>query len=199
MIKHKQITSILLGIVALSISLLFMGCKGSLKPATPNPFTGNSAIPDTPNADDDTNPGDKGLLGDTVTIMILPIANGYEYAQAGDVFTDTMASVLDTFSNIVVKPLPIRELQGTSYYGVFSPKYCPPIIQKAKTDYLVLSSYTSAYVRPNDKTFAWGYHIKLLRTDTLKVVADIEQSGFDDYEALVNDLLRNLHRFHEAI
>ena len=60
---------------------------------------------------------------DTLEIIVVQCANGYEYAMHHYDFNPIIEHELDKFENIKVKPFPYKTLMGVAYQGVFDKKY----------------------------------------------------------------------------
>lgn len=121
---------------------------------------------------------------DTLKVIVVQCANGYNYSQLGYSFNHIIEEELNKFDNILVKPFPLKALMGVSYQGVFDKKYCPPIIEKVDADFLVLTRFTSEHIALNRSEMDWGYQLRIVNTSNLKQVNSINAHDLKKYEEI---------------
>jgi len=127
---------------------------------------------------------------DTLKIIVVQCANGYEYAMNSYNFNPVIENELNKFKNILVKPFPFKTLMGVSYQGVFDKKYCQPIIDKVNVDFLILTRFDKGYSGLNQTEMKWGYELKIVNTETLEQVNSINAhnlNGFLEIEKHIKD------------
>ncbi len=90
---------------------------------------------------------------DTIYVLVLPSANGYDYGTYNFDFNPIIEQELGSFANIIVKPFPYKSLMGTTYLGVFDRKDCHAILEKVDVDYLILTRFAGPFKRVGMK---WG-------------------------------------------
>ena len=74
----------------------------------------------------------KELEQKEITILLLPIANGYDFAMGGYDFNPVIFKELDRYSKIKMLPFPYKTLRNTPYNGIFHKRYAPPLLKKSK-------------------------------------------------------------------
>ena len=147
---------------------------------------------------------DKCLQEDTVSIdtlklIVVQCANGYEYAIHSYNFNPVIERELNRFENIKVKPFPYKTLMGVSYQGVFDKKYCTPIIEKVDVDILVLTRFDNQYYEVNNSKMKWGYELRIVKTETLEQIHTISASGLDAYSEIEKHIQKNIEKLKKDI
>ena len=131
---------------------------------------------------------------DTLEIMVVQCANGYEYAQQGYDFNSIIEKELNHFENINIKPFPLKTLMGVSYQGVFDKKYCQPIIEKVNVDYLILTRFDNGVGIFDRSEQKWGYQLRVVNTKTLKQIKSIEAHNLNDYAEIKKHISDNIEK-----
>jgi hypothetical protein len=129
---------------------------------------------------------------DTLELIIVPCANGYEYAMHNYDFNPVIESELNKFENIKVKPFPYKTLMGVTYQGVFDKKYCPPIIEKVDVDFLILTRFDKRYDELNSSKMKWGYELRIVKTETLEQINTISANNLNDYSEIEKHIKENI-------
>lgn len=129
---------------------------------------------------------------DTLKVIVVQCANGYNYSQLGYSFNHIIEEELNKFDNILVKPFPLKALMGVSYQGVFDKKYCPPIIEKVDADFLVLTRFTSEHIALNRSEMDWGYELRIVNTSNLRQVNSINAHDLKKYEEIERHIRDNI-------
>lgn len=129
---------------------------------------------------------------DTLEVIVVQCANGYEYATHQYDFNPVIEHELNTFENIKVKPFPYKTLMGVAYQGVFDKKYCPPIIEKVDVDFLILTRFDKRFDAVNSTEMKWGYELRVVNTETLEQINSINAHGLKDYEAIEQHIKENI-------
>lgn len=127
---------------------------------------------------------------DTLEVIVVQCANGYNYSQLGYSFNHIIEEELNKFDNILVKPFPLKALMGVSYQGVFDKKYCPPI--KVDADFLVLTRFTSDHIALNRSEMDWGYELRIANTSNLRQVNSINAHDLKKYEEIERHIRDNI-------
>lgn len=136
---------------------------------------------------------------DTLEIVVVQCANGYEYAMHNYDFNPVIENELDKFENIKVKPFPYKTLMGVAYQGVFDKKYCPPIIEKVDVDFLILTRFDKRYDELNSAEMRWGYELKIVNTETLEQIKSINVHDLTDYKEIEKHIKDNIEKLKTDI
>jgi len=125
-----------------------------------------------------------------VTVLILPISNGYTYAINGYSFLSTLEKELQKDTTVTMIPLPYKKLKGIPYQGIFSKKYCSAIIKKVTVDYILMSRFIPS---PNSLTIGedgnnWGYEIKIVNTITQEEKTVLKATHLKSFDVLENQI-----------
>lgn len=136
---------------------------------------------------------------DTLEIIVVQCANGYEYAMHNYDFNPLVENELNKFENIKVKPFPLKTLMGVSYQGVFDKKYCPPIIEKVDVDFLILTRFDKRYGKLNRNQMKWGYELRIVNTETLEQTKTISAYDLDDYSDIEKHIQENIEELKNDI
>ena len=136
---------------------------------------------------------------DTLEIIVVQCANGYEYAMHNYDFNPIIENGLNKFENVKVLPFPYKTLMGVPYQGVFDKKYCPPIIEKVNVDYLILTRFDKKYSELNSAEMKWGYELRIVNTETLEQVNSINAHNLNDYQGIENHIEDNIEKLKTDI
>ncbi len=131
---------------------------------------------------------------DTLEIIVVQCANGYEYAQHGYDFNPIVEKELNNFENINVQPFPLKALMSVSYQGVFDKKYCPPIIEKINVDYLILTRFDKGLNIFDSNEQKWGYELRIVNAKTLEQTNSIEAHNLKDYAEIEKHIKNNIEK-----
>ena len=134
---------------------------------------------------------DQNLI-DTLEIMVVQCANGYEYAIHNYDFNPVIENELNKFDNIIVKPFPLKVLKGVVYQGVFDKKYCHPIIDKVNVDFLILSRFDKKYGGLNQTEMKWGYELRIVNTETLEQINSINAHNLNSFQEIEKHIKDNI-------
>lgn len=129
---------------------------------------------------------------DTLEIIVIQCANGYEYAMYNYDFNPVIENELNKFENIHVKPFPYKALMGVPYQGVFDKKYCPPIIEKVDVDFLILTRFDRGNGELNLTEMKWGYELRIVNTETLEQINSIHAHNLEDYPEIERHIKENI-------
>lgn len=139
------------------------------------------------------------LIADTLDVIVVQCANGYEYAIHNYDFNPIIESELDKLENINVKPFPFKTLMGISYQGVFDKKYCPPIIEKVNVDFFNINSFYKGYYEVTQSEMKWGYELRIVNTKTLEQINSITAYNLDGYKEIEKHIIDNIQRLNTDI
>lgn len=131
---------------------------------------------------------------DTMSVMVVPSANDYEYAMSNFELDPLLEAALISSKSIQVVPFPLKTMMRVAYHGVFDAKYCPPIIEKVAVDYLVLSRFDKEYHELNRTSMSWGYEVRIVNTQTLEQVNSIEAHNLEEYAEIEQHIKANIGR-----
>lgn len=132
------------------------------------------------------------VCADSSTVIVVPCANGYEYAMHNYDFNPVIENELNKFQNIHALPFPFKKLTGVSYQGVFDKKYCLPIIQKVNVDYLILTRFSQPYNGLDQSRMEWGYQLKIINTKTLEELNSLSAKNLKDYNLIEKHIRANI-------
>ncbi|WP_029446790.1 hypothetical protein [Cellulophaga baltica] len=154
--------------------------------------------------DSSTSVHETGLLNDilqidSLEVIVVQCANGYEYAQHGYDFNPIIEKELNNFENITIKPFPLKTLMGVSYQGVFDKKYCPPIIEKVSADYLILTRFDREFYISNSNKQKWGYELRVVNTKTLEQITAMEAHNLKNYTEIEKHIKHNIGTLKIAV
>ena len=136
---------------------------------------------------------------DTLEIIVVQCANGYEYAMHNYDFNPVVENELNEIDNFEVKPFPLKALMGVTYQGVFDKKYCPPIIDKVDVDFLILTRFDKRYDELNSNQMKWGYELRIVNTETLEQVNTISAHELNDYSEIEKHIQANIETLKNDI
>jgi hypothetical protein len=137
---------------------------------------------------------------DTLEIIVVQCANGYEYGMFNYNFNHVIEIELDKYENIKVKPFPYKTLMGVAYQGVFDKKYCPPIIEKVDVDFLILTRFDKEYGElTSSDEMRWGYELKIVNTETLEQIKSINAHDLKDYKDIEKHIKDNIEKLKTDI
>ena len=136
---------------------------------------------------------------DTLELIVVQCANGYEYSMHNYDFNPVIETELNKFENIKVKTFPYKTLMGVAYQGVFDKKYCPPIIEKVDVDFLVLTRFDKRYDELNRSKMKWGYELRIVKTETLEQINTISAYNLNDYSEIEKHIKENIKRLKTDI
>lgn len=127
-----------------------------------------------------------------MVVMVVPCANGYEYAMHNYDFNPVIERALSTYEQIEVLPFPFKKMIGVPYQGVFDKKYCLPIIEKVDTDYLLLTRFTDKLHTIGTPEAHWGYEVRIVQTKTMKQIQSIRANNLASYKDLERHIQDNI-------
>jgi hypothetical protein len=136
---------------------------------------------------------------DTLEIIVVQCANGYEYAMHNYDFNPVIEVALNKFERIKVKPFPLKTLMGVAYQGVFDKKYCPPIIEKVDVDFLILTRFDKKYDELNSTEMKWGYELRIVNAETLEQINSINAHNLEDYPEIEKHIKDNIGKLKSDI
>lgn len=155
----------------------------------------DSEIPDSSTTVKNTSLLNYKTIVDTLEIIVVQCANGYEYAQHGYDFNPIIEKELHYFENINIKPFPLKTLLGVPYQGVFDKKYCQPIIEKVSADYLILTRFDKGLGIFDSNEQKWGgYKLRVVNTKTLEQVNSIEAHNLKNYAEIEKHIKNNIEQ-----
>lgn len=134
----------------------------------------------------------ENLKIDTLDIIVVQCANGYEYSMHNYDFNPIVETELNKFNNINVRPFPLKTLMGVPYQGVFDKKYCPAIIEKVDVDFLILTRFDKRYDELNRTEMDWGYELRIVNTKTLEQVNSISADNLKEYQQIEKHIQDNI-------
>jgi len=125
--RHKYIQTI----ISLLI-LTFIGCNSTEKKeqGLTEPKKNETNLIDSSKTVNEINLLEDSQNIDTLEVIVVQCANGYEYAMYNYDFNPVIENELKKYENIKVKPFPFKTLMGVAYQGVFDKKYCPRLLKK---------------------------------------------------------------------
>lgn len=129
---------------------------------------------------------------DTLELIVVQCANGYEYAMHNYDFNPVIEQELNKFENIKVKPFPYKDLMGVAYQGVFDKKYCLPIFEKVDVDFLILTRFDKQYEELINPKVKWGYELKIVKSKTLEQINSINAHNLNDYSEIEKHIKENI-------
>lgn len=140
-----------------------------------------------------------------ISILVLPTECSYDYSLMGYDFTPKLHKGLSNVTLFYVPPFPYKKLQGTYYNCVYGLKGCKRILQREHYDFIVMSKFLSGSNIEPSQDFAdsvksaWGYEIKVLNSNTMKMFVPVKSDNLKNYNELEADLNKNLPKIIEAI
>ncbi|GAA3509543.1 hypothetical protein GCM10022393_22630 [Aquimarina addita] len=136
---------------------------------------------------------------DSIDVMIIPCANGYEYKIHGYDFNPIIEHTLNDVSQIKVHPFPVKKLIGVPYQGVFEKKYCAPILEKVQVSYLIMIRFTDNPFSNDPTKRSWGYQTRILKTKTMEQVNSISATGLLQYAEIEEHIQSNIDKLRSDI
>lgn len=147
---------------------------------------------------DESSSNDQTII-DTVEIIVVQCANGYEYAMHNTDFNPVIENELDKSENIKVKAFPYKTLMGVSYQGVFDRLYCTPIIERVDVDFLILTRFNNRNDELNSAEILWGYELKIVNTETSEQIKSINAHDLKDYKDIEKHIKDNIEKLKADI
>lgn len=186
--------------ILIFLSLLTISCNSTVKKEQ-NVTEENmdSVLVDSSKIVNDGSSLNDSAIIDTLEIIVVQCANGYEYAMHNYDFNPVIESELNKFENIKVKPFPYKSLMGVAYQGVFDKKYCPPIIEKVDVDFLVLTRFDKRYDELNRSETKWGYELRIVNARTLEQINTISAHSLNDYSEIKKHIQSNIEKLKTDI
>lgn len=136
----------------------------------------------------------------TISVMIIPCSNGYEYAMHGYDFNPIIEHELGLLHLTEVQVFPLKKMMGVAYHGVFDKRYCAPIIERADVDYLIMTRFIgNQNVIGNDVVPSWGYETKVLNTKTMEQVNSIRAENLKSYADIETRIKENIALLRQDI
>lgn len=123
---------------------------------------------------------------ETIRILILPCANGYDYSTHNMDLDPLIEEILEKDSSFTIIPFPYKTMMGVPYQGVFDKKYCPPIIGKVDVDIIIMNKFEGELFSKKRKGL--GYRIRILNTNTMEQFESVRGNNLSSYEVLKTDL-----------
>lgn len=151
-----------------------------------------ATIPETKEINHDEN-NDTVDVQDTIpaplTVMVIPCSNGYDYnLKMGDL-NPSLEKYLDQDDRIILKPFPLKKMQGSGYFGVFDKKHCEKILEKVDVDFLLMTRMHGLDFSPaNSDSGDWGYDTKILDTESMNQFKGISARKLKSFESIDPDI-----------
>lgn len=136
---------------------------------------------------------------DSIRVMMIPCANGYEYTMHGYQLNPIIKRELKNITSIIVQPFPLKKLQGVSYQGIFDKKYCIPIINKVDVPFLIMTQFTGNPFVVDTTKKKWGYQTKILNTKTMDQINSIGANNLQYYSEIEKHIKENITRLQSDI
>ncbi|MEM6264188.1 MAG: hypothetical protein AAGI38_16855 [Bacteroidota bacterium] len=136
---------------------------------------------------------------DTLSIMVVPCANGYVYETKNYDLDLIIERELKKLDGIYVKPFPYKTLMGVAYQGVFDKRYCLPIIEKVEVDFLILNRFANEFDEFTLPKKDLGYEVRIVNTRTLEQINSIRADNLKQYELIDAHIVANIHRLKSDI
>lgn len=128
-------------------------------------------------------------ISDPLTVMVIPCSNGYEYnLKMGDL-NPSLEKYLSQDDRIILKSFPLKEMQGTGYFGVFDKKHCAKILEKVDVDFLIMTRMRGMDISSiNAESGDWGYDTKILDVETMDQFNGISARKLKSFELIDPDI-----------
>ncbi len=128
-------------------------------------------------------------IPEPLTVMVLPCSNGYEYnLKMGDL-NPSLENYLDQDDSIILKPFPLKKMQGTGYLGVFDKKHCDKILEKVDVDFLIMTRMKGLdFSTTNGDSGNWGYDTKVLDARDMNQFDGISASNLESFTSIDGDI-----------
>lgn len=138
-------------------------------------------------------PTDKPKEKPSVSIMVIPCSNGYEYVIHGYDFNPVLERELGLLDDTNIETFPLKKMMGVAYHGVFDKKYCAPIVERVDVDYLIMTRFISNQgIVVSNETPIWGYETKILNTKTMEQMNSIKAKNLSDYTEIETHIKKNV-------
>lgn len=124
-----------------------------------------------------------------LTVMVIPCSNGYEYnLRMGDL-NPSLEKYLAQDDRISLKPFPLKEMQGTGYFGVYDKKHCDKILERVNVDFLIMTRMIGSDISSaNSESGNWGYDTKILDAERMVQFDGISARKLKSFELIDSDL-----------
>ena len=167
---------------------IFLFALVSCRENTPNEET----VPEVEElSDEDTNEIDNAqdTIPEQLTVMVIPCSNGYDYnLKMGDL-NPSLENYLGQDDRIILKPFPLKEMQGSGYFGVFDKKHCEKILEKVDVDYLIMTRMRGLDFSPaSTEANNWGYDTKVLDVESMDQFNGIYARKLKSFELIDSDI-----------
>lgn len=130
---------------------------------------------------------------DSITVMVIPCSNGYEYdLKMGDL-NPSLNNYLMADKRVILKPFPLKEMNGSGYFGVFDKKYCSEILKKVDVDFLIMTRMKGMDLSSAKMdTGNWGYETKILNVNTMQQFSGIEAKNLESFDEIDSDIQQKM-------
>lgn len=124
-----------------------------------------------------------------LTVMVIPCSNGYDYnLKMGDV-NPSLEKYLGQDDRIVLKPFPLKEMQGSGYLGVYDKKHCDHILERVNVDFLIMTRMKGIDIsHANGESGNWGYDTKILNVESMVQFDGISARKLKSFELIDSDV-----------
>lgn len=124
-----------------------------------------------------------------ISVMVIPCSNGYEYnLKMGDL-NPSLEKYLSEDKRVQLIPFPLKEMQGSGYFGVYDKKHCTKILERTDVDFLIMTRMKGMDLEPtNADSGNWGYDTRILNTNRMKQFEGISASHLASFGAIDPDI-----------
>jgi hypothetical protein len=124
------------------------------------------------------------------SIVVLPCANGYDFASANMELESEIVEVLQDCDFIKAHQLSLKGLHGLNVYGLWHEKDLEQIRSKLTEDFFVVCRMNEPFHEElaRSESKKWGYSLKIYERKSGKLRGRIMENGLTDFAAIREDL-----------
>lgn len=148
-------------------------------------------------ASSDTTKIPESTLTNHLTVLVLPPYDLIANEGISPDIQNYLESIFKTDTTFTLIKFPYRRLINISYQNVFDKKYCSPIMNKIKTDIIIMSKIDQSIGTGNMITDRWNLKIKIFNTETgLQKLSNLNTNNLtrDEIENLLRSKQQELFR-----
>jgi hypothetical protein len=131
------------------------------------------------------------------TIVVLPCANGYDYATANMDLESEIVAALNHCNFSEAHLLSLKDVQGVNVYGLWHEKDLGQIRSKITEDFFVVCRMNEPFHEElaRSESKKWGYHLKVYERKTGKLRGEIMGNELIGFESIQEDLSSHCEDF----
>ena len=152
-----------------------------------------------------TNSDAKTVLHDTIknvkarpvklTVLVLPPYDEIANEGISPDVQKYLEELISKDTGLVLIPFPLKKLMQVPYHNVFDKKYCKPIVEKVKTDIMVMSKIDLADRKGQMASDKWNLRVRIYNTHANKQInSELKADNMtsDELQVFLKNQIRHL-------